>query len=151
MWTALLCLRYQLSVYSCELLTHTCHGHYIDVITNVMASQITSPTFVHSNVYSGTDQIKHQRSALLTLMRGIHRWPVNSPHKGPVTRKVFPFDDVIMVWTAFKPPLCPNPSIWYVDLWYHQYINSFRSSDAIWRHRYESTWLRVMACYLNKC
>ena len=31
-------------------------------------------------------------------MRGIHRWPVNSPHKGPVTRKMFPFDDVIMHW-----------------------------------------------------
>ena len=29
-------------------------------------------------------------------MRGIHRWPVNSPHKGPVTRKIFPFDDVIV-------------------------------------------------------
>ena len=29
-------------------------------------------------------------------MRGIHRWPVNSPHKGPVTRKMFPSDDVIM-------------------------------------------------------
>ena len=29
-------------------------------------------------------------------MRGIHRGPVNSPHKGPVTRKMFPFDDVIM-------------------------------------------------------
>ena len=29
-------------------------------------------------------------------MRGIHRWPVNSPHKGPVTRQMFPFDDVIM-------------------------------------------------------
>ena len=24
--------------------------------------------------------------------------PVNSPHKGPVTRKMFPFDDVIMSW-----------------------------------------------------
>ena len=30
------------------------------------------------------------------LCVGIHRWPVNSPHKGPVTRKMFPFDDVIM-------------------------------------------------------
>ena len=30
------------------------------------------------------------------LLRGIHRWPVNSPHKGPVTRKMFPFDDVIV-------------------------------------------------------
>ena len=32
---------------------------------------------------------------------GIHRWPVNSPHKGTVTRKMFPFDDVIMA----KPSL----------------------------------------------
>ena len=27
----------------------------------------------------------------------IHRWPMNSPHKGPVTRKMFPFDNVIMI------------------------------------------------------
>ena len=30
------------------------------------------------------------------FVRGIHRWLVNSPHKGPVTRKLFTFDDVIM-------------------------------------------------------
>ena len=30
------------------------------------------------------------------LLRGIHRSPVNSPHKWPVARKMFPFDDVIM-------------------------------------------------------
>ena len=30
------------------------------------------------------------------FVRGIHRWPVNSPHIGPVTRKTFPFDDVII-------------------------------------------------------
>ena len=30
------------------------------------------------------------------LCEGNSRWPVNSPHKGPVTRKMFPFDDVIM-------------------------------------------------------
>ena len=39
---------------------------------------------------------KHQSSALLAFVRGIHRWPLNSPHKGPVTRKMFPFDAVIM-------------------------------------------------------
>ena len=32
----------------------------------------------------------------VTFVRGIHRWPVDSPHKGPVKRKIFPFDDVIM-------------------------------------------------------
>ena len=49
-----------------------------------------------STVYSGPDQRKHQSSASLAFVRGIHRWPVNSPHKWPVTRTMFPFDDVIM-------------------------------------------------------
>ena len=29
---------------------------------------------------------------------GLHRWPIDSPHKGPLTRKMLPFDDVIMGW-----------------------------------------------------
>ena len=63
-----------------------------------MASQITSVTIVYS-VYSGADERKHQSSASLAVVLGIHRGPVNSPHKWPVTRKMFPFDDVIMyVW-----------------------------------------------------
>ena len=53
-------------------------------------------SFVYSAVCSGTDQRKHQSSASLAFVRGIHRLPVNSPHKGPVTRQMFPFDDVIM-------------------------------------------------------
>ena len=61
-----------------------------------MASQITSLTIVYSIVYTDADKKKHQSSALLAIVWGIHRWPVNSPHKGPVTRKMFPFDDVIM-------------------------------------------------------
>ena len=71
--------------------------HYIDLIMGAVASQITSLTIVYSTVYSGADQRKHQSSASLAFVRGIHRWPVNSPHKWPVTRrKMFPFDDVIM-------------------------------------------------------
>ena len=61
-----------------------------------MASQITSLTMVYSAVYSGADQRKHQSSASLAFVGGIHRWPLCSPHKGPVTRNMFPFDDVIM-------------------------------------------------------
>ena len=61
-----------------------------------IASKITSLTIVYSNVYLGADQRKHQSSASLALARGIHRGPVNSPHKWPVTRKMFSFDDVIM-------------------------------------------------------
>ena len=61
-----------------------------------IASQITSLTIIYSTVYSGADQSKHQSSASLAFVWGIHRGPVNSPHKWPVTRKMFPFDDVIM-------------------------------------------------------
>ena len=70
--------------------------HYGDAIMDAIASQITSLTIVYSIVYSDADQRKHQSSASLAFVRGIHRGPVNSPHKWPVTRKMFPFDDVIM-------------------------------------------------------
>ena len=73
------------------------HLHYGDVIMDAIASQITSLTIVYSIVYSDADQRKHQSSASLALVRRIHRGPVNSPHKWPVTRKMFPFDDVIML------------------------------------------------------
>ena len=72
--------------------------HYGDVIMNAIASQITSLTIVYSTVYLDADQSKHQSSASLAFVWGIHRGPVNSPHKWPVTRKLFPFDDVIMVF-----------------------------------------------------
>ena len=70
--------------------------HYNDVIMTTIASQITSLTIVYSTVYSDAAQSKHQSSASLAFVSGIHRGPVNSPHKWPVTRKMFPFDDVIM-------------------------------------------------------
>ena len=69
-------------------------NHYNDVIMGAMASQITSLTIVYSIVYSDADQRKHQSSASLAFVWGIHRGPVNSPHKWPFTRKIF--DDVIM-------------------------------------------------------
>ena len=75
--------------------------HYYDAIMGAIASQITSLTIVYSTVYSDADQSKHQSSASLAFVREIHRGPVNFPHKWPVTRKMFPFDDVIM-----KDPDC---------------------------------------------
>ena len=68
-------------------------SHYNEVIMGPMASPITSLALVYSTVYSGTGQ----SSASLAFVRGIHRWPVNSQHRGPVTRKMFPCDDVIML------------------------------------------------------
>ena len=68
---------------------HDDEFHYSDVIVGVIASQATSLAVVYSTVYSGADQRKHQSSASMAFVRGIHRWPVNSSHKGPVTRKMF--------------------------------------------------------------
>ena len=70
--------------------------HYNDAVMGAIASQITSLTIVYSTVYSDADQRKHQSSASLAFVRGIPRGPVNSPHKWPATRNMFPFDDVIM-------------------------------------------------------
>ena len=63
---------------------------------DTMVAQITSLMIVYLTVYSDTDQRKHQSSVSLAFVRGVHRGPVNSLHKWPVTRKMFPFDDVIM-------------------------------------------------------
>ena len=73
--------------------------HYTDVIIGTIASQTSSLTIVYSTIYSDADQRKHQSFALLAFVWEIHRRPVNSPHKWPVTRKMFPFDDVIMMKT----------------------------------------------------
>ena len=70
-------------------------SHYNDVIMGTIASQITSLTIVYSTFDSDADQRKHQSSVSLAFVRGIHRGPVNFPHKWRVTRKMFPFDDVI--------------------------------------------------------
>ena len=76
--------------------------HYNDVIMGTIASQVTSLTIVYSTVYSDADQRKHQSSASLAFVQGIHRWPVNSPHKWPVPWKMFPFYDVIMYQLIYQ-------------------------------------------------
>ena len=83
-------------------------SHYNDVIMGAIASQITSLTIIYSTVYSDADQRKHQSSASLAFVREFHRGPVNSPHKWPVTRKMFSFDDVIMM--KGRPP--SETSLW---------------------------------------
>ena len=72
-----------------------CH-HYSDVKMSAMASQITSVSSNCSTVCWGADQRKHQSSASLAFVRGILQWPIDSSYNGLVTRKMFPFDDVIM-------------------------------------------------------
>ena len=85
-----------------------------------IASEITSLTIVYSIVYSDADQRKHQRSASLAFVWRIHRGPVNSPHKWPVTWKMIPFDDVIIKYLRWLKMLYMRwhmpRAIWYIDL-----------------------------------
>ena len=76
--------------------------HYSDVMMGALASKISSLAIVYSNIYSDADQRKHQSSASLAFVQGIHRGPANSPHKWPETRKMFPFDDVIMTFCKIQ-------------------------------------------------
>ena len=48
---------------------------------------------------------KTSKLCVTSLCVGNSPGPVNSPHKGPVTRKMFPFDDVIMGFTSLSEPL----------------------------------------------
>ena len=113
--------------------------YYSDVIMRAMTSQITSVSIVCSAVGSGADQRKHQSSASLALARGMHRWPMNSQHKGPVTRKMFPFDDVIMMWD-------PNCTAVVVTVWHTAEIEvgyaQLRSSLDIYDHEWCQGFLR---------
>ena len=76
-------------------------GHFIEQEMGSMASLITSLTSAYPTVHPGADERKHQSSVSLAFVQGIHRRPMNSPHKWPVTRKMFPFDGVIMNETCF--------------------------------------------------
>ena len=119
--------------------------HYNDVIMGAIASQITSLTIVYSTVYSGAYQRKHQSSASLDFVRANHRGPVNSPHKWPVTRQMFPFDDVIMPKYIFekngpKTVFVYNPFFLYIvannDLhlgrWYKHQLDKSSIRHIFW-------------------
>ena len=78
---------------------------------SAMVSQITSVPIVNSTVWPAADQRKHQSSVLLVFVRGIYQWPVNSTHKGPVTRKMFPFGDVIIIRRNVEYSMMPPSTI----------------------------------------
>ena len=96
-WVAIIIMHMLLIFFKWQLLSSKRWVHYSDTIMSAMAFQITSLTIVYSIVYSGADQRKHQSSASMAFVRGIHRSPLNSPHKWPVTREMFPFDGVIVL------------------------------------------------------
>ena len=96
-----------------------------------MASQTTSLMVVYTTVYSGANQRKYQSSVSLAFVRGIHRWPVNSLHKGPGMQKMFPFDDVFMHRIS-------------VMIWEYLFIPSFIFSILLYQFQIKQQ------CYLTK-
>ena len=114
--------------------------HYNDVIMSAVASQITSVSIVCSAVGSGVEQRKHQSSVSLAFVWGIHRWPVNSPHKWSVTRKMFPFGDVIMYHHVsiylgiMLEPICHSDSTRHAYI-LHADGNLFYFVLSCWRHQ----------------
>ena len=97
------CSKYLLSytpkstlMYILPYLQQSAKEHYSGVII------ITGVPTVCSTVCSGAEQRKHKSSAWLPFVSGIHRLPVDSPHKGQITRKMFPFDDAIMISKHYR-------------------------------------------------
>ena len=107
----LLVFTFMTSLATCWTLGPCDIKHYNDVIMSAMTSQTKGVSITCSTVCSGADQRKHQSVASLAFVRGIHRWAVDSPHKGPVTRKMCPFDDVIMYWMNLQVA-CLYEHIW---------------------------------------
>ena len=73
--------------------------HKSDVIMSVMSlcpKSLCPKSTVCLAIYLGEHQTKYQNSRHWSFVKGIHRWPVDSPHKGPVTQKAVPFHDIIM-------------------------------------------------------
>ena len=113
--------------FSCGFVWCVYPYHYSDVIIGAMASQITSITIVYSTAYSYADPINHQSSASLAFVRGIHRWPVNSPHKWPVKRKCF---HLMMSSWLFRVGCTKAPYFNFCVMDIHNvtmYVNSFQS------------------------
>ena len=105
-----ICVRYVYMIVYMLFCTH----RYSDIIMGAMASQITRLASDNPTAHSGADQRKHQSSESLAFVRGIRRWPVNSPRKGPVRREMFPFDDVIMILLLTTILSSFRPSIYHM-------------------------------------
>ena len=114
--------------------------HYNDVIMSTMTSQITSLTIVYSTVYPGVDQRKLQRSASLAFVRGIHRWPVNSPHKGTVTRKCLAFQSIKYILDMFSNMLLREIYDKLLERYHiqHKLLGLLPYNDSF--HGYSGTW-----------
>ena len=100
-----------------------------------MVSQITSLTIAYSTVHSDAYQRKYPSSESLAFVWGIHRGPVNSLHKWPVTRKKFPFHDAIMEQvTSFEAVIGTKIfccSFYQITIWRSITVNFTNKSEYV--------------------
>ena len=140
-------------------------SHYSDVTMSTMASEFSAVLI--SLLGRLFKQRNHQSSASLAFMRAIHRRPVDSPHKGPVMWKMFPFDGVIMNFIVLdgtggfhKGKLrchqCPvdsphiGPEMWSFNIFFAVTLNdplktrwSFWWFETLWRS-YDVTVMMIL-------
>ena len=126
--------------------------HYNDVIMGTMTSQITGVSIVCLTVCSGEDERKHQSYVSLAYVRGIHQWPVDSLHRGPVTRKMFPFDDVIVKYrrgSRFDVLWC---GFWQVDFTHilHVYFISVKMGSVMRGYFHMKLWVVIIEDVVRK-
>ena len=115
--------------------------HYNDVIISVMMPQITGVSIVFSTVCSGTDQRKHQSSASLDFCEGNSSVTDRFPsQKAIVTRKRFPFDDVLTLIPA-RISNYIHFKMW--DEITYQFRNFNCASVEVWK------WISIFITYLN--
>ena len=105
---------------------------------STMASQVTGVSIVCSTVCSGADQRKPQSSASLAFVREIHRCPVDSSQKGPVTRKMLPFDIMLLQPNPKPASACIIKAGWSICAYTWALSNG---------HRQTETWL---GCYIPR-
>ena len=154
-------------------LRHMFFDHINDVIMSAMASQMTSLTIVYSNIHSCTDQRKHQSSASLAFVRGTRRWPVNSPHKGPVTRKksshfmtssydlrswdtsivklFYHVPSSIASLVRFKVSTFSINAQWIVQSLIQEFMRVTRKSSSNWRYPTKNMPVDGIVLYWSKC
>ena len=65
----------------------------------------------------------------LAFVRGINQWPKNSPSKGPVMPKRFPFDDVIMSCVSWPYSLLQGIHVWH---WSRGIYSSRHGNSTCW-------------------
>ena len=87
----------------------------------------------------------------LAFVRGIHRWPVNSPGKGPVTRKMFPFDYVVMVQfsSTARPRLPIGPT--YIVFTFYTNLNNHFDKDHMPNYVIYNTCMFEIEILLQNC